>query len=432
MRKFFTLLFKVIGTFFAEPKYVAAALFGGETKLPPYYWRFMLLRPVMGHDDIMTSPLGRNFCPLFWATNALLILYVFVGWVVLLVYGLGHLILKLWQYGKVNRRRHFNYTPNSSRDLILGKALFESQSSFGIMATLREREDYDPEKPIISLKNWITSHDKHDEEWLDANRVLLYLNFKKKFKDKAEEKLRQLEEIRKVREEQADAARRAYVQKVKEAVKVKEVRKESKGTKLAALTPIFKKITQAVLFTLLAAAVVGMCYILFLHLGIIAAGLKVVWLGVVDLMVSFFKMLFNWKIWSIVFSGALAVFLCIKWLAAVMDYIIEKGLDFDEKIVSTTDSILKLKLIKEKESSFIAQVAPEMNSESGTWGKLFVLLCGIGGSVIIDPCVWFYENVLSPVIGWIIFPIDLIKMTLSNHCPKITIVDDEPEDDDND
>lgn len=122
-----------------EPTYVADAVFTHKLTLPKNYWRFTLLKPILGTNvDLWPGFWTKNFCPLFWITNFAAVLWIFAG-PILLVLALIFAAVEYWIVPAANfivealkekpeqrykrwQRRIRNYTPVTIPADVLSKS----------------------------------------------------------------------------------------------------------------------------------------------------------------------------------------------------------------------------------------------------------------------------------------------------------------------
>lgn len=413
------MIFKAFKSLLSEPAFVMSAAIGGEVKLPPYYWRFLVLRPFLDADEIKKSPLGRNFCPLFWVTNLLALVYITLGWLLVPGYYICKYAGIAWRANRARRIRAFckeDGWPHlasleSGRRRVNYNFLDQSYERWGHrMDFARPEDDVEAaEKLAIWLRNEFS---KRDYDYVDSLTVLRFLYFKKKYGDKAEVRLADLhrqamEYCAKLLADEDEKRKRKLAKS-----QTKQENKTSYSSKLVALTPIIKKVVQGLLVCLLIAVVVFLGGIILAHLpdfihflGFIAGGIWSICCAFVDL----FKVFLNREFWTYLLTGTGLIFTVYFVLQKMLDGVIDKILNTDY----SSDE-------KKRPSVFVDEIIPRMKDESKA-DRLATLFLFAFEKGVMDPCEWIWDNVLCVVWNWIKFPFVLLKMVYSNHCPKITI-----------
>ena len=464
MKKFLQILKEAFISLLNEPIYVTSALIGGKVTLPRNYWRFWMLYPLWPDDinSIKTTAFGKNYCPLFWASNLALLLYLTVGPLVLLIMGVMHLgsaaKIKIAKCNvKVKTRQCVNTFDSS--DIAAGAVISERLKK-DYSARLQAGLDYETgpfyienidtdivqgyieslaeKRPALlrkELEYKFRNSSTLDYEGISLKFLYAYEQFKLKHGDNWPEELEKLKEAeRKQREiwEQLDKERGLALAT---ASKLKAARVAKRAAYVAALTPKVKKTAEIAILT---ASIVGALILLVkasvyvpFVLGAIWKALVFLFNGVVEIGQEFLLIVLNIRLWGIAIGGLLGLYLAMVWLQKLIDLLIDKGMEQAEMMAARDRKLAQLKQADAAQqppaeneqlyvSKLLAELAPILKGEQFI-GQVFCILGFLAVNLIGEPCIWFYNRVLIPIWSWIVLPFSLVKMTLTNHCPKIEI-----------
>lgn len=398
-----------------EVQYISSALFAHKVDLPENYWRFTLLRPFID-VDAKTSPLMRNFCPLFWVTNLLAALYVILSPVILITFpvikvgdyvikGIGSLRKKFAENAKQKEETEeeekkeaipfdFKFTSKNVYSLFgLPGQMISAQVFYNLYLSGHDHWlrccDSDFKLEQITDKEVEKLRDTFDLEKDDLLAWVFVYQFKTEWRNKFEE----------FTEEPRNK------QKAKE-LKVKE-RKAAREARLKKALPKLVAVSKGFLFGL------GVCAVV---LGVTALcwGVYLWFMPAVHGIAQAFIAVFNFFTSVNFLTAVFHFFLLCLAFGLLMLFINTPLLMFQDKITELCEDYYVNKLpVITFESSFHG--AGKNCIKSGKFRSAFFLL-------FICRMLDVIATIIETILGFVFWPIMFIKMFYAENCPSINVI----------
>lgn len=382
-----------------EVKYITDALCAHQVNLPTNYWRFTLIKPFV--DLKGNSALVRNFCPLFWVTNLLAVIYISLSPIILVSYiaiKFGKWVKRI--FAPILKKYKEEKPKKDIEDLINIKFTWQKvestfkhnrdANSLYYVYLYPEVEELRSQIPAFKIEDITLDQLKHiiETENLEDNAVaalVFVYQYKAEWRNKFESFV--------------DEARAVHEKQLAEA-KAKQKAKESKIQKILPKLVKMAKMSFSVILALACVLVVILLGWTLYHWFIPAM------MFIVDLVVSLAVFIVSPSFVQavLVLLGGVIVMTLVGLL---IDFIFSF---FEEKIIEKCEEYYA------KEEVFLTRRRVKIdNVQKNYRAALFGMWWNKGMSIV--------EEIFSFIGRFLSWPFVFVKMFYSKNCPAITVVD---------